>query len=1011
MSLRREDFAAFFRALHREDIPNGQAGDSRLFAPFPWQERLLDCVLDTGSWPQQVVAPTGAGKTSVIDVHVFGQAMCPAEDRERPPRRLAMVVDRRVLVDDQHEYAKRVQQRLLDAPEGTVLAEVRRALRDLREVGESYGRPLDESEVDSPLLVGRLRGGAPPSRRWRDHPTAAAIICGTPDMWGSRLLFRGYGSSSRAWPREAGLLAVDSVVVVDEAHLARQLLVTARRVAELVQLTQDPVTWRALQVVETTATPAQDIGEGHVVRPATGVDERDLDVSALRDRLTRPKPVKLVEVPDWESTKQTAKVITPLADEVVSLVAGTNTMPGVASTVGCFVNTVGRAVALADELRHRTLVGRPLRVVMICGQVRPYDLEQVRTKHPGLLSAAGNGEVDVLVSTQSLEVGVDLDLAGIVTELASGSAVAQRAGRVNRRGLRPAGPIVVTLPVGAIPGSDLGPGITDKTRSGPYGDDELRTAIGWLVERSADPQGLAPWQLRVHQPPAGARRRDHYQQPQVADAWHWARTSDELAAEPELDLWLGEDFDQDTSAGLVVRNRMPADSADAIQLVTALPPQPQEVFSVPYRMLRKVLVNRFQPYPWAYSAEPHPAVDDPSSDQSTIEVVVVRGDQVASLTWRGSGESSSPSIRPGDIVVVDSRHSLFTVSKAGAAFSPPVVVSPDDYRADLPLGLADDVLDAIGAPSSADLVGNVVFRIEPALIAGADGDGRWANLASALSDETLTVGQQHDVVSAWLRNAGDHVGRATMATAAAEILKRGRRSRAEQLRRAQLVIHRDADGALRRVVVLDKRRAATDEELRQVWVPGAARVLLDAHQRHVGERASAIAQALNLGDELVEALQLAGNHHDDGKADPRFQSRLGAVDGEVLAKSDPTLSFAEVRAHEEHSGLPARWRHEQRSVAESWATIRASGVRDPGLVARLVGTTHGHGRSGFPHTAYGLLRDDDDPAIVSTAAELFDEGVWDDVIEDTQVRYGPWGCAYLEALLRAADGQVSMEGS
>jgi CRISPR-associated endonuclease/helicase Cas3 len=45
------------------------------------------------------------------------------------------------------------------------------------------------------------------------------------------------------------------------------------------------------------------------------------------------------------------------------------------------------------------------------------------------------------------------------------------------------------------------------------------------------------------------------------------------------------------------------------------------------------------------------------------------------------------------------------------------------------------------------------------------------------------------------------------------------------------------------------------------------------------------------------------------------------------------------------------------------------------------------------------------------AAALFDEGLWDELIERTHVRWGVWGCAYLEALLRAADGQVSAEGS
>ena len=55
----------------------------------------------------------------------------------------------------------------------------------------------------------------------------------------------------------------------------------------------------------------------------------------------------------------------------------------------------------------------------------------------------------MIVATQSLEVGVDLDLAGIVTELAAGSALAQRAGRANRRGLRPLAPVSRAHPRGA----------------------------------------------------------------------------------------------------------------------------------------------------------------------------------------------------------------------------------------------------------------------------------------------------------------------------------------------------------------------------------------------------------------------------------------------------------------------------------------------------------------------------------------------------------------------------------
>src|ERR1035437_4036442 len=122
MSLDRGDFAGFFGELHTG------------CAPFSWQERLLDSVLEVGRWPTQVVAPTGAGKTSVIDIHVFAQALAVAGHAPRLPRRLAMVVDRRVLVDDQHEYAQFLAQRLArqrDRGPSSVLDEVGDLLWDI----------------------------------------------------------------------------------------------------------------------------------------------------------------------------------------------------------------------------------------------------------------------------------------------------------------------------------------------------------------------------------------------------------------------------------------------------------------------------------------------------------------------------------------------------------------------------------------------------------------------------------------------------------------------------------------------------------------------------------------------------------------------------------------------------------------------------------------------------------------------------------------------------------------
>lgn len=936
MSPSRSDFATYFAAMH-----DGQP-------PFRWQESLLDQVLKQGRWPRRVVAPTGSGKTAVIDIHVFAQALT-VDAGPRPPRRLAMVVDRRVLVDDQYRYARQLANRLVD-PDEPVLAAIAERLWRLHPSDPNHpvGR---RNDVDSPLVLGRLRGGIPPSRRWREHPSAAAIICATPDMWGSRLLFRGYGSSSLAWPREAGLLAFDSVVVVDEAHLARQLLRTARRVGELASVADRPLPVAPLQVVETTATPADTEWDNSSI----GVQDDDLEDDRLARRLTRPKPLTLLPVKDWHSPNS-ARPVKALAEAVITVRAAADDDTDASRTVGCFVNTVARAIAVADELRDK----HGLRVVMICGQARPIDIDRLELTYPGLLTPAGNNRVDVLVCTQSLEVGVDLDLAAMVTELASGSALAQRAGRVNRRGARHTGPITVTVPDGEI---------TDNVRSGPYSAEDLRQAADWLRRRAADSAGVSPWALRAHPPPAPAPRRILDQRPELGHAWHWARTSDDLAAEPELELWLSDDLADDTSVGVVVRHQLPADPTDAAELVRQLPPRPHEVFAVPYRTARDAL---------AVMRSSHSDGDRGPNDPTTVPAIVVRDQDYEPLQWRPPeepGGAPSPKIRPGDTIVLDAAVALFTRSNDA---SPPVVM-PDGQGTPHP---AEDRLAAealLPTWKRERERGGVVLRIERTP----------PELAELLTDQNSTTA--HRAVRAWLTGLEQPTD---MHRSALKLLD-GRVSDSD------VIVQADDDGP-RRVLVLDRRRAAADETIRQVWTPRpdkADPVELADHQRSVAERAAQLGQSVELTDDLVDILRTAGRHHDDGKQDERFQRRLGGNGERLLAKSPPGTTVKQTR---DHHGLPAGWRHEQRSVIDCWQAV--STCPDPQLAARLVGTSHGHGRSGFPRSGRDLVADN------ALARELFDHGEWDELIERTHQRYGVWGCAYLEALLRGADGQVSGEG-
>ena len=103
------DFSTFYRDVHDRD-------------PFPGQGRLADEVIARG-WPSLLDLPTGVGKTSALDVAVYAWAAAP----ERAPRRVFLVVDRRIVVDQATRHAQHICDRL----DSGASPEVRRRLREM----------------------------------------------------------------------------------------------------------------------------------------------------------------------------------------------------------------------------------------------------------------------------------------------------------------------------------------------------------------------------------------------------------------------------------------------------------------------------------------------------------------------------------------------------------------------------------------------------------------------------------------------------------------------------------------------------------------------------------------------------------------------------------------------------------------------------------------------------------------------------------------------------------------
>ena len=179
-----------------------------------------------GHWPDAVAVPTGCGKTTCVEIAVW--ALAAQADRARTdrtaPTRLWWVVNRRALVDDTYTHAARIAKRLDRSDAAEPVAQVAARLRLL--AGDVSG-----ADTTPALEVLRLRAGH--ARNRPRNLAAPAVICATVPMFGSRLLFRGHGAGRYTWPIDAALAGVDSLVILDEAHISAPLVSLIEQLRDL----------------------------------------------------------------------------------------------------------------------------------------------------------------------------------------------------------------------------------------------------------------------------------------------------------------------------------------------------------------------------------------------------------------------------------------------------------------------------------------------------------------------------------------------------------------------------------------------------------------------------------------------------------------------------------------------------------------------------------------------------------------------------------------------------------
>jgi len=1002
-----DNFDDFFRELHG-------------YEPYSWQRCLAEQTL-AGDWPGAIDLPTGSGKTACIDIAIFAlacQASLPVE-RRTTHRRIFFCVNRRIIVDEAHQRARRIARAIWQAErdDGTdkpILREVAKALRTLAGTAADHDTP--------PLDVLELRGGIYRDNRWARSISQPTIVCTTIDQLGSRLLFRGYGVSDSAAPIQAAMIAYDSLILLDEAHISEPF----RQTLDNVQRYLDPVKWaeqnicvKPVCVVPMTATPSNEMRSRGVIE----LTDADRENPLLDARLTVNKPAEL------KPTSNLSNLIKDAVKDALELVKDKPT------AVGIIVNRVATARAIYDALlKEKNDSGNKKRKIpddaaieLVIGSMRPIDrdkqAERLRT-----LVGPGRPEVTVktsfIVATQCLEVGADYDFDALITECASLDALRQRFGRLNRSGRDIEAKAVILANKKDIKPDDK----LDKEKPlDPIYGNALARTWNWLCDNPTDTHkekngkktivrrwvdfGIDAFNILLDKHEVNGQLSKELLAPSAllnapvmmpAYVDFWCQTAPKPIPDPDVSMFIhgpqgGEpDVQVCWRADLVEDDHMTRDQW--INVVALLPPTAAECMSVPISRLRRWLTDQL----------------DDKADQGDL-LGIGEGNKSESgddksplkhigIIWRGPKESmllESPlDISPGDTLVL------------------PATTPGSNLLGHVPSLTVDDVAE----PAFTRARDRAVLRLHTLLQSNLPDGEPFDNLFTAATN--LEDQPSREDWSAMIRTASEALidYDDEHKQALGNLVKKG--------------IHVEFYPDRRGVVLTTRKRlksstdwfipALDDGDDETSRIQREDPVFLADHSNHVQKTMKDCLACLPLSA-LADVYTTAAEFHDIGKADERFQAMLRRTDrtdawllaeitSSLLAKSEGMPQGRSQRKDARtRADLPQGFRHEMLSVQLTEISEKLpdkSNQRE--LLLHLIAAHHGYCRPFAP-----VVPDDELPAVEVSGISLsnekrqelipshrIDSGVAERFWSLTR-RFGWWGLAYLEAVLRLADQQAS----
>jgi len=901
---------------------------------FPWQQELLKRFA-AGKLERSIDIPTGLGKTAVMAIWLIARA-----SGAKLPRRLVYVVDRRAVVDQASEVA--------------------RGLRAFVDRHPDIKRDLQLG--DRPLPISTLRGQFVDNREWLVDPASPAIIVGTVDMVGSRLLFEGYGVSRKMRPYHAGLLGADTLLVLDEAHLVPPFEKLLEGIAKGAvpfgprdEASREVVP--AFHVLSLSATGRASSG------PPYGLTEEDFIHPVVSRRLSAPKRVSLLRL---EAANET-----PLPD-VLAQQAWNLTDRGTRPCriiVFCDSRKDAGATRTAIEslAREDAETGLPpVEVELFVGGRRVFERERAARRLRDLGFLAGS-KVETtrpvfVIATSAGEVGVDLDADHMVCDLVHWERMVQRLGRVNRRGDGDAVIVVVTpepQPTKAVKealkkppedrdekedrtvakfesdlkqarvlirpieklfnvedGSKEGdgsPGAIRKLKLKASEDSELRA----VLDAATSPAPLRPALSRA-----------------VIDAWSMTSLK-EHTGRPAIAPWLRGWIDDD-------------------------PPQTSVVWRTHLPTRRRGMVSKKEVEAFFEAAPPHASEALETDTWSVVEWITKRAKALRKKTTDGDSDDIASDLRDEDILAI-------ALSAAG------------DLRDRLSL----NSLDVSGDDKKA-----LIQTLSGATLVA---DSRLAGLNDGLLDSSqIHAPRTVDDGKEWLPSVnGEPVVRFRVRHVTADeesSLPSGRR---EWRPRFSFVTSASEDGEATTILVVEKWKGdSSTEDDRAVGQPQ----LLGSHQELAEKLAREMARRLEMSPEHELALAVAARLHDEGKRSKRWQKAFNALTDGTYAKTPGPVNVHLLDGYRHEFGsLPV-------AAVDPEVVALPPDVQD--LVLHLIAAHHGFAR----------------PVISVTGCEDAPPSVLDERARDVALRFarmqrqwGPWGLAWWESLLRAVDHHASRE--